>query len=65
MFHMVVEVENLITTALKQSEEKLQIADVQNRDFAACKDVIRKGDLVFLDPPYAVSSKSTDNEYDL
>ena len=46
---------------LETIREKLQIADVQNRDFAACKDVIRKGDLVFLDPPYAVSSKSTDN----
>ena len=46
---------------LETIKEKLQIADVQNRDFADCKDVIHKGDLVFLDPPYAVTSKSTDN----
>lgn len=42
-------------------KEKLQIADIQKRDFAACRDVIHEGDLVFLDPPYAVSSKSSDN----
>lgn len=42
--------------------DKLQIADIRCQDFSKCRDVIRRGDMVFLDPPYAVSSKSTDND---
>lgn len=41
--------------------DKLQIADIRERDFADCRDVIHAGDLVFLDPPYAVGGKSSDN----
>ena len=46
---------------LEGIREKLQVADIRIRDFAECRDVINEGDLVFLDPPYAVSSKSADN----
>lgn len=41
--------------------DKLQIADIRERDFSSCRDVIHAGDLVFLDPPYAVASRSSDN----
>ena len=47
---------------LQEIREKLQKADVRKRDFADCKDVIHVGDLVFLDPPYAVASKSSVND---
>ena len=46
---------------LEEIREKLQVADIRERDFSDCKDVIHTGDLVFLDPPYAVASKSSDN----
>jgi DNA adenine methylase len=46
---------------LEGIREKLQVADIRQRDFFDCRDVIHAGDLVFLDPPYAVASKSSDN----
>lgn len=47
---------------LEVIREKLQIADILCRDFGDCRDVICAGDLVFLDPPYTVASKSSDND---
>jgi DNA adenine methylase len=46
---------------LEEIREKLQVADIRQRDFFDCRDVIHARDLVFLDPPYAVASKSSDN----
>lgn len=47
---------------LEKIREKLQIADIFCRDFADCRDFIYAGDLVFLDPPYTVANKSSDND---
>lgn len=47
---------------LQGIRDKLQTADIRVRDFDACRDSIHKGDLVFLDPPYAVSSKSSGSD---
>ena len=46
---------------LEGIRDKLQTAEIMERDFSACREYIRAGDLVFLDPPYAVSSKTSDN----
>ena len=47
---------------LEGIRDKLQNAEIAERDFDDCRDCIHEGDLVFLDPPYAVSSKSSDND---
>lgn len=47
---------------LEGIRDKLQVAEIMKRDFDACREDIHAGDLVFLDPPYAVSSKSSEND---
>ena len=44
-------------------KEKLQNTVIQKQDFDDCRKYIQKGDLVFLDPPYAVASKATDEDH--
>lgn len=43
---------------LRDISGKLQNAVIECHDFAANKEQIRQGDLVFLDPPYTVSKES-------
>ena len=38
-----------------EASNKLQNAAIKCQDFDECKTMIKKGDLVFLDPPYTVS----------
>lgn len=40
---------------LEDVKAKLQNAEIMNGDFELVKDNVKKGDLVFLDPPYTVS----------
>lgn len=47
---------------LEGIRDKLQVAEIMKRDFDACREDIHAGDLVFLDPPYAVSGKSSEND---
>ena len=41
-----------------EASKKLQGVEVTCQDFDASKSVIKKGDLVFLDPPYTVSKEA-------
>jgi len=41
-----------------EASKKLQSVEVVCQDFDASKSLIQKGDLVFLDPPYAVSKEA-------
>lgn len=46
---------------LEAIRDKLQNVDILEQDFDCCREYIQEGDLVFLDPPYVVASKSSDN----
>lgn len=43
--------------------EKLQGVSLSCEDFAARKEKIKRGDLIFLDPPYSVSQKPNENGF--
>ena len=47
---------------LTNIREKLQVADIRVSDFDDCRENIHNHDLVFLDPPYAVTNKATEND---
>lgn len=43
--------------------DKLQNVTITCQDFMDCQEYICEGDLVFLDPPYAVSTRASDNKH--
>lgn len=45
------------------ASKKLMNADISSGDFEKIKGKIKKGDLVFLDPPYSVSEKPKENGF--
>ena len=48
---------------IQNASKKLQKAKIGNEDFATRKYRIKEGDLVFLDPPYAVSHNQSGNGF--
>lgn len=44
-------------------KEKLQNTTISQRDFIDCQVDIQRGDFIFLDPPYAVTTKTSDNDH--
>lgn len=45
------------------ASEKLKNADISSGDFEKIKGEIKKGDLIFLDPPYSISKKPEENVF--
>lgn len=50
--------------ALRECSEMLQKADLISGDFADTLESVREGDFVYMDPPFAVSSRRVFSEYD-
>lgn len=51
------------TEVIRVAHDRLQNTDLAAGDFDIWKDTISEGDLVFLDPPYSVSSKKHENGF--